>query len=92
MRSTQRRRMSPVSPGLASALSFGTTTAALWMTAGLLTAVLGSSSKLECETPAGKRGRLLVMFRAAKHTTTQRDARKSEAPCQSPTADRRLAL
>ena len=52
-----------------SALSFGTTTAAFAMTPGLLTAVLGSPSKSVCGTPDGKRWRMLVIFRAAVHSS-----------------------
>ena len=46
---------SPVSLRLTSALSFGTTTAALWIAAGLLTAGAGSPSRGEWGTPAGRR-------------------------------------
>ncbi len=75
------REAIPASLTLASALSFGTTTAALWITAGLLT-VAGSASRPVCGTPAGKRCRPLVMFRAAMHWKNESRARE----CQRSTA------
>ena len=58
--------LSPASPAVLSALSLGTTTAALSIRPGWVTAVLGSTSELpEWDTAAGRRCRVLVMLRAA---------------------------
>ena len=70
--------LSPASAAMLSALSLGTTTAALTIRPGWVTVILGSTSELpDWVTAAGRRCRVLVMLRAAGNSVVRHAISKS---------------